>query len=71
MPSETSPETKNRFWTLASNAMERLSDKEETMDNLKHWLLHLEGELRQIKNPNTLKSLKRDIMELVYNVDND
>lgn len=55
---------KNNFWENASNVMKSLKN-EETEDGLKHWILYLENELRNIKNPKTLKALQRKIIEIV------
>ncbi|XP_029159103.1 uncharacterized protein LOC114931291 [Nylanderia fulva] len=47
--SETSSIEQNKFWTIASNAIESIAKNEKMEDSLRHWILYLENELRKIK----------------------
>jgi len=69
--SEISSLEQNKFWTIASNAIESIATNEEMEDGLRHWILYLENELRKIKNSKILKELQRNIIALVDNADID
>ncbi|CAL1671890.1 unnamed protein product [Lasius platythorax] len=63
---------KNDFWKSANNVLKTIESNETIEDGLKHWILYLESELRNIKNPKNLKALQRKIIQLVdYNTDTD
>lgn len=55
---------KNNFWTNANNALKIMERNETSEDGLKRWILYLESELRNIKNPKNLKTLQRRIIQL-------
>lgn len=64
-------DVKNDFWKSANNVMKTMEINETIEDGLKHWILYLESELRNIKNPKKLKALQRKIIQLVDYTDTD
>ncbi|XP_018360503.1 PREDICTED: uncharacterized protein LOC108770356 [Trachymyrmex cornetzi] len=59
--------SKDEFWTAATNAIQTISNNDDTADELKYWILYVESKLRKIKDPKSLNYLQKEIIALIDN----